>query len=58
MATTPEEFEKQMKQIKDMVGDDEQAAHEEMDSLMEKVLVELGYQDGVAIFKDQDKLYS
>lgn len=58
MATTPEEFAAQMQEIRNTVGGDEEAAHSEMDSLMAKVLVELGYRDGIAIFDKQEKWYA
>ena len=58
MATTPKEFAAQMQEIRDTVGGDEEAAHSRMDDLMAKVLVELGYSDGIAIFDKQDKWYS
>lgn len=58
MATTPEEFAAQMQKIRDTVGGDEEVAHSEMDNLMAKVLVELGYRDGIAIFDKQGKWYA
>jgi len=57
-ALTPEEFAVQMQKIRDTFGGDEEAAHARMDDLMVKVLVELGYRDGVAIFNKQDKWYA
>ena len=58
MKTTPEEFAAEMQKIRDtMVGDTEEA-HCQMDDLMAKVLVELGYQDGIAIFDKQQKWYA
>ena len=58
MATTPEEFKTQMQKIRDTVGGDEEVAHADMDDLMAKVLVELGYHDGIAIFDKQAKWYA
>ncbi|MBU0752400.1 MAG: hypothetical protein KJ787_14090 [Gammaproteobacteria bacterium] len=58
MATTPEEFAAQMQKIRDTVGGDEEVAHADMDNLMAKVLVELGYRDGIAIFDKQEKWYA
>ena len=55
MATTPEEFAVQMQKIRNTIGGDEEAAHAKMDNLMAKVLVELGYRDGIAIFDKQAK---
>ena len=57
-ALTPEEFAAQMQKIRDTVGGDEEIAHARMDYLMARVLVELGYRDGVEIFNRQDKWYS
>ncbi len=56
--TTPEEFAKQMQQIFDDLVGDEEAAHGEMDDLMSKVLIELGYKDGIEIFNKQEKWYA
>lgn len=58
MATTPEEFAAQMQEIRDTIGSDQESAHAEMDDLMEKVLVELGYGGGIAIFVKQPKWYA
>jgi hypothetical protein len=58
MITTPKEFAAQMQKIRDTVGGDEEAAHADMDNLMAKVLIELGYRDGIAIFDDQGKWYA
>ena len=56
--TTPEEFAAQMQKIHETMGGDEEAAHRAMDDLMAKVLIELGYRDGVAIFDKQYKWYA
>ena len=58
VATTPEEFAAQMQEIRDTIGGDEEVAHAKMDDLMAKVLVELGYRDGIAIFYKQGKWYA
>ena len=54
---TPEQFRDRMKQISDECGWDAERAHGDMDDLMCDVLSELGYQEGVAIFYAQNKLY-
>lgn len=56
--TTPEEFAEQMQKIRDTMGGDAEIAHGKMDDLMAKVLVELGYRDGIAIFDKQEKWYA
>jgi hypothetical protein len=57
-AMTPAEFAKQMQQIYDDIGDDSEAAHREMDELMCRVLIRVGYREGVAIFDKQKKYYA
>jgi hypothetical protein len=56
--TTPEQFRDDMQKIREEVGGDEEVAHARMDNLLCRVLVELGYRDGVAIFDKQLKWYS
>ena len=56
--TTPEEFAAQMQLIRDKMGDDKEVAHGAMDDLMGRVLIELGYGDGIAIFEQQGKWYA
>lgn len=55
---TPEEFKKEMQQIKDDYGDDREVVHVKMDELMCKVLVSLGYHEGVQIFNDTEMWYA
>lgn len=56
--TTPEEFKKEMKSIFNIWRSDEESAHKHMDILMCELLRTLGYEDGIKIFKEQDKWYS
>lgn len=56
--TTPEDFAAQMRKIRDEQGGDLEISHSEMDDLMARVLVELGYGEGVDIFNGQDKWYA
>ena len=58
MATAPEEFYKQMQELHERFDGDEEAAHVMMDRLIGKVLVELGYQEGVDVFRNQCKWYA
>jgi len=63
MPMTPEEFKQEMdKRSKtpwpDWHGIDQEAAHSAMDDLMCQVLEELGYVDGIKIFKAADKWYA
>ena len=53
---TPEEFKIEMEQLK--IDGDPEAAHGNMDVAICKLLVSLGYADGVKIFMDQEKWYS
>ena len=57
---TPKEFEKRMKEIAESEGRyrDAENTHSEADELMETVLKELGYGDGVKIFREMDKWYA
>ena len=57
-STTPDQFFLQMQKIREEVGDDEEIAHARMDDLMCRVLVELGYRDGVGVFGVQVKWYA
>ena len=58
MTMTPAEFAEQMKTVRENRRLDAEVAHAEMDDLMAKLLVELGYQEGVAIFEEQAKWYA
>lgn len=58
MKVTPQEFKERMQKIRDQVGGDEEIAHSAMDGLMAEVLIGLGYEEGIAIFNDQDKWYT
>lgn len=53
---TPEEFEQRMIEISMM--DDTQDRHEYGDSLMQKVLTQLGYGSGADVFEEFDKWYA
>ena len=54
-----EEFKKAMEQIAaDEADDDEELAHIHADELMCEVLNQLGYSEGVTIFKDMPKWYA
>ena len=53
-----EEFRRQMEQLVEEFEGDTEALHSEMDNLMCKVLISLGYREGVKIFEDTDKWYS
>lgn len=55
---TPEKFRDIMIDIKNDYNLDTEVAHIEMDELMCKVLIELGYDEGVEIFRTTDKWYA
>lgn len=61
----PEEFAKAMKKVSDNLNDptgdtyyDEADAHREMDGIMADLLRQLGYKEGIDIFKNTNKWYS
>jgi hypothetical protein len=58
VTTTPKQFAEQMQKIRDDFGADQEMAHGMMDNLMAKVLLELGYRDGIAVFDEQEKWYA
>lgn len=53
---TPEQFKQKMLEIKGIK--DEENRHVEADYLMGEVLKELGYGDGVEIFREMDLWYA
>ena len=59
---TPEEFAKQMQEIKDSAEESDdvktESDHIKQDALMCQVLTELGYNEGVNIFNDTEKWYA
>ena len=55
---TPEEFKLKMATILTECGDSIEKTHIELDKLMCDVLAELGYSDGVEIFRHSEKWYS
>ena len=56
---TPKEFKEKMQElISGEGGWDFEARHSQMDDLMCEALSDLGYGDGVALFKEADKWYA
>ena len=55
---TPKEFFDKMTEIEDEFYSDLEVCHSKMDDLMCEVLDELGYGDGVHVFKGADKWYA
>jgi len=53
---TPEEFKEAMKKFSQ--NPDTEAAHTEADRLMCKLLTDLGYGNGVKVFKSMQKWYA
>ena len=54
---TPKEFYEQMQRIRaneDLSNDDK---HERMDALMCKLLADMGYTDGIEVFRSTEKWY-
>ena len=56
-ATTPEEFKSELEAIIERENIDDGTRHARMDELMCKVLTDLGYGEGVAIFEKTPKYY-
>jgi hypothetical protein len=55
--TTPTEFCNKMQEIVDSEGDTEQL-HCDLDDYLCRVLIELGYGDGISIFNKQSLWYA
>lgn len=58
---SPDEFAKRMAElhIKYIIEeDDEEDAHREMDRLITNLLIDLGYEDGVLVFRETPKYYA
>ena len=55
---SPDDFARLMTELVENYQDDEEALHMEMDELMMLTLEALGYEEGVKIFNNTDKLYS
>lgn len=55
---TPEEFKNLMVQIRNDIDGYEESWHSSMDDLMCRVLIDLGYGEGVDIFYNTPKWYS
>lgn len=55
---SPEEFEKQMKEVVDKYPDDPEASHGKMDDLMMDLLNNLGYGAAVKVFDDSHRWYA
>lgn len=55
---TPNEFLAEMVKIRDMYNGNTESQHKGWDKLMENLLIELGYEEGVKIARNGDKSYS
>lgn len=58
---SPDEFAKRMAElhVKYIIEeDDNEDAHREMDRLITNILIDLGYEDGVMIFRETPKYYT
>ena len=62
MTMTPEEFERAVYEIygnyPDIGAYDEEVAHARTDRLMEEILIELGYQDGIERIRKATRWYA
>ena len=56
--TTPEEFLKQMLELKAKNESSPETMHEEADELLSDMLRELGYGEGVDVFDSMEKWYA
>ena len=52
---TPKQFAERMREL---ISGDEEAQHGSGDTLMEQVLTQLGYGEGVEVFQNMDKWYA
>lgn len=55
--TTPEQFAAEMGAIRDVSEADPERYHGEADDLLCQMLEELGYKEGVELFRDMEKWY-
>lgn len=55
---SPEQFEKEMHEIKIKYGDDVEIVHIYMDKLLVETLKQLGYEGGLRTYEEQHKWYS
>jgi len=55
---TPEEFEAQVRQIRSDLGGDIEMCHGALDDLMENLLTELGYGEGIKLIEQTDRWYA
>ena len=55
---TPEEFKRKMMKLHEEYKDDEELVHVYMDHLLCEVLEDLGYAEGIAIYKSEPKWYA
>ncbi len=55
---TPNEFAVEMIKARDLYKGNIEAQHQRWDKLMEDLLMELGYKEGVKIARDGNKAYS
>lgn len=56
--TTPEEFAKQMVDLRERYRGDAEAFHAKADNLICAVLSELGYHEGVKVFEEEERWYA
>lgn len=56
LTITPEDFAKRMKEITEI--EDKEIAHKKADTLMIRVLMEIGYDDGAKLFHAMPKWYA
>lgn len=55
---TPEEFEKQVREVVKEHKCDPEAQHIETDELMEKLLMQLGYEEAIKVIWTTERWYS
>ena len=55
---SPKEFTDSIRKILKTYSDDCEVSHLELDELMEKVLIELGYEEGIKLIKKSHRWYA
>jgi len=55
---TPQEFADKIRAIEETHGGDNEAMHSEADDLMCKLLREMGYGEGIAIYEEWTRWYA
>lgn len=55
---SPKEFVRLINQLRETVGRDVEVFHSETDRIMEIILTDLGYEEGIKLLQEQDRWYA